>query len=114
MLAATWAAEILAWKYFLLELKVPELKFQILGYPAISSRPDLAKQVRELDLAVDQLLTSGNLESTEIPKAMQPRLPHTVVLSVGGWVNGAPSLEIQFYDLNANAWAQVQHINFST
>jgi hypothetical protein len=72
------------------------------------SRPDLMRQVQESDLETDNLLAIENLDGKEIPVAMRPRLPHTLVLSVGGWVNGAPSLEIQLYDLCADIWAQVK------
>ncbi|XP_059485629.1 kelch-like protein 10 [Neocloeon triangulifer] len=79
----------------------------VLGHPAVQSRPDLVRQVQDLELAVDQLLAEEITEGTEILVAVQPRLPHTVVLSVGGWVNGAPSLEMQLYDINADAWIEV-------
>ncbi|CAB3359296.1 Hypothetical predicted protein [Cloeon dipterum] len=86
----------------------------VLGHPMVRSSPELVRKIQELDLAVDQVLSAEiSADPSEIPVVVQPRLPHTVVLSVGGWVNGAPSNEMQLYDINADAWAEVSALESS-
>jgi len=37
----------------------------------------------------------------------RPRLPHEILLAVGGWSGGAPTNTIEAYDNRANRWTNI-------
>lgn len=40
------------------------------------------------------------------PRQLRPRVPHSVLLAIGGWHSGSPTRMIESYDLNCNMWFQ--------
>ncbi|KAJ8377259.1 hypothetical protein AAFF_G00264870 [Aldrovandia affinis] len=40
---------------------------------------------------------------------MHPRLPHTLLLAIGGWSGSSPTNAMESYDMRANHWASVAH-----
>lgn len=38
------------------------------------------------------------------PRQLRPRIPHSVLLAIGGWQQGQPTTLIESYDVNCNMW----------
>lgn len=42
------------------------------------------------------------------PRQLRPRVPHSVLLAIGGWQQGQPTTLIESYDANCNLWFECQ------
>lgn len=38
------------------------------------------------------------------PRQLRPRVPHSILLAIGGWQQGQPTTLIESYDVNCNMW----------
>lgn len=56
------------------------------------------KFLNELALNTNKLMIELN------NSRLRPRVPHEMLLVVGGWTNGMPSNAIELYDVRANLW----------
>lgn len=43
------------------------------------------------------------------PRQLRPRVPHSILLAIGGWQQGHPTRLIESYDLNCNLWFESRH-----
>lgn len=46
-------------------------------------------------------------KTLKTPDLAVPRLPHEIILAVGGWSEGAPQTYIESYDSRADRWVRV-------
>ena len=45
-----------------------------------------------------------SLPCATYPRQLRPRVPHSVLLAIGGWQQGQPTTLIESYDINCNLW----------
>lgn len=45
-----------------------------------------------------------NLPCACSPRQLRPRVPHSILLAIGGWQQGQPTTLIESYDVNCNLW----------
>lgn len=45
-----------------------------------------------------------NLPCAINPRQLRPRVPHSILLAIGGWQQGQPTTLIESYDVNCNLW----------
>lgn len=50
-----------------------------------------------------------NLPCAVHPRQLRPRVPHSILLAIGGWQQGQPTKLIESYDLNCNLWFESKH-----
>ena len=43
------------------------------------------------------------------PRQLRPRVPHSILLAIGGWQQGQPTTLIESYDVNCNLWFECKH-----
>ncbi|XP_036408779.1 kelch-like protein 10 [Megalops cyprinoides] len=53
--------------------------------------------------------TSKSAKHAQSNPLRRPRLPHTVLLAIGGWSGSNPTNAIESYDMRANCWVNVSH-----
>jgi N-acetylneuraminic acid mutarotase len=55
-----------------------------------------------------------NLPCAVNPRQLRPRIPHSILLAIGGWQQGQPTTLIESYDSNCNLWFESKHRIVST
>ncbi|XP_059619102.1 kelch-like protein 10 [Phlebotomus argentipes] len=59
---------------------------------------------------VYEFLTTAKLSQEILQcKLAQPRLPHEVIFTVGGWSEGSAKMEIETYDTRADRWVRISN-----
>ena len=71
--------------------------------------------IRDALQVLHRLEFSDSLPDQAANVLTRPRLPHQVLLAVGGWSGGSPTNTIEAYDSRADQWVNItaQHENFA-
>lgn len=89
---------------------------QIWRDPLIINNKEAQHQLALLDRNHRELLSSHgraaplyqrdgyNLPCAIEPRPLRPRIPHSILLAIGGWQQGQPTKLIESFDLNCNMW----------
>jgi len=86
---------------------------QIWRDPLIINNREAQHQLALLDRNHRELLSSRqanfsrdgySLPCSMEPRQLRPRVPHSVLLAIGGWQQGQPTKLIESYDFNCNMW----------
>ena len=88
-------------------------------HPLVVKNPNLKPIIKEgmqalYDLS-DNFASLTNRNSSEEDKTItrnsnrysRPRLPHEILIAIGGWSGGSPTNEIEAYDSRATSWRKV-------
>lgn len=68
------------------------------------TRPIIIETMRFLCDLETMSLTSPLLQT---PQFAVPRIPHEIILTIGGWSEGAPQTFIESYDTRADRWVRI-------
>lgn len=81
--------------------------------PLISENKQAQQQLAILDRNHRDFLTGHDyiiprdgfhLPASLSPRQLRPRIPHSILLAIGGWQQGHPTTLIESYDSNCNLW----------
>jgi hypothetical protein len=82
------------------------LPLQLLGHPLVKENKTALLLLELIKLSM-QFYNAENTASVSIPLALCPRLPHAVILSVGGWNLKGETNQAECYNHIAERWIKV-------